>query len=261
MKKKILILFIFLFLINFVVAQPPFQVVDEGGLSILYPQYEYVVQNSTFSLMIHVLNDSTLLTNSTTQCNLDLYNSSGDETLTNMLEWEGDEFELDIASGNFSDLGVHAYYIECNTSTQTGAVSGSLIVNSLGEELNESKALNFNFSMIILLIFFFSALIGLFVFENPSGKLACYWIAHVLFIIGTFSMWQFNEGYAISYIGVAGIFKILFYVSITAMFPMVLLSIVWLFYIHTMNDDIKKFMGRGMDEEEAFQRARKKRKW
>jgi len=58
----------------------------------------------------------------------------------------------------------------------------------------------------------------------------------------------------------AGVWKVMFYVSITAVFPMILLSIAWMFYIHTMNDDIKKMMDRGMDEDEAYSRSKSNRR-
>lgn len=170
-------------------------------------------------------------------------------------------FYYDLNGANTSDLGEYTYCYECGDGTNkaTGCINFEITGN--GKELTDGIATNFNFSMAFLLVFFFLSLIGIFKFENPTGKLACYWVAHVLFVVGTFSVWQFNGGYAIAYTGLAGIFKVLFYVSIIAMFPMVLLSLAWIFYIHVMNDTIKGFMERGMDEQEAHKRAKEKQKW
>ena len=129
-----------------------------------------------------------------------------------------------------------------------------------GIGLTDGASSNFNNAMYFLMTLFVLALIGIFVVDGYIGKFALYWVCHVLFVIGTFSVWQFNYGYTIGYEGMAGIFKILFYTSIIAIFPLVLLSLAWIFYIHTMNDTIKGFMERGMPEDEAHERAKVKRK-
>jgi len=115
-----------------------------------------------------------------------------------------------------------------------GFSENGLFVNGFGEELTEANASMFNYSMMFLMILFVLTLVGLFMVEHYIGKFALYWIAHLLFVIGTFSMWQFNWGYAISYTGLAGIWKVLFYVSTIAVLPMILLSMVWIFYIHAL---------------------------
>lgn len=114
--------------------------------------------------------------------------------------------------------------------------------------------------LFILLFLFIISLIGIFKVEHYIGKFALYWTTHLLFVIWTFSVWKITDGFLYGFIGLAGIFKILFWVSITAMFPMVLLSLAWIFYIHTVNDDMKKMMERGMDEDEAYARAKEKRR-
>jgi len=133
-------------------------------------------------------------------------------------------------------------------------------VNDYGEELTEANASSFNYSMMFLMILFVLTLVGLFMVEHYIGKFALYWIAHLLFVIGTFSMWQFNWGYAISYTGLAGIWKVLFYVSTIAVLPMILLSMVWIFYIHAFNEHFQKLVDKGEDTETAFAMANKKSK-
>ncbi len=76
-----------------------------------------------------------------------------------------------------------------------------------------------------------------------------------MFIAGSFAEWQFLHGYALSSVANEGVFKVLFYVSITSLFPIVLLSIVWMAYYHIMNDTITGFMDKGMDFKDAERRA------
>lgn len=173
----------------------------------------------------------------------------------------GYNYIFDLNENNFTEIGSLSFIVYCNNSLKGGLNSFEVLVNNYGESLTEGVSLSFNFAMIFLMILFVISLIGVFAIDNPAGKFACYWFAHILFVVGTFSVWQFNDGYGISYLGLAGIYKVLFYVSAIAIFPMIILSLAWIFYIHTMNDDIKKMMNRGMDEDEAFDRARRKRKW
>jgi len=108
------------------------------------------------------------------------------------------------------------------------------------------------------MILFVMALVGLFTIDNYIGKLALYWVAHVLFVVGTFSMWQFNWGYTTSYLGMAGFWKVLFYVSTIAVFPMIILSLAWIFYIHLFNEHFQKLIDKGESPETAFNIANKK---
>lgn len=112
--------------------------------------------------------------------------------------------------------------------------------------------------MMFLMILFLLAIVGMVLTENYIGKFTLYWVAHLFFIVGTFSIWQFTQGYAIAYVGLAGIWKVLFYFSIGAVVPMVFLSMAWVFYIHTFNEHFEKLVDKGVDPEEAFKIAKKK---
>jgi len=259
-KKLISFVFVLIFLVPFVFAQPPQTQVNLEGLDIAYPKYQYVSKDVGFTLHTHVFNSSSLVTNETASCFVHIYDHFGNHSAKVDMDWEYPEFEAYINAGNFSENGFHSYIISCNSSTQAGFSSGAFEVNLYGQELTEGNAINFNFAMVFMMVLFVLALIGIFAFQNPSGKLACYFTAHVLFIVGTFSVWQFNEGYAIPYTALGGIYEVMFYVSIIALFPMVLLSIAWMVYIHTMNEDVKRLMDRGFSEEEALDRAKRRRR-
>lgn len=265
MKKIFLVFLISIILLSFISAKSSVDITPTSyGLNIQPTLKDYLRTNTNHEFEIHVFNiTSGYPVMSGISCYMHLYSRNGthiytgeDTTIEHLFDYS---FELD--AGNFSERGEYQAKFQCNNSDSGGAEEIFFFVNDYGEELSDADSSTFNYSMIFLMVLFVMAIIGIFSFENPSGKLACYWIAHLLFIVGTFSVWQFNYGYAIGFVGLAGVWKVLFYVSIISMFPMVLLSIAWMFYIHTMNDDIKKLMDRGMDENEAYERSRKKRKW
>lgn len=264
MNKKLLILiFISVFLFSFISSAPPQETAT--GFYVRSGVANTITLNENYDAHVHVFDYDTGLPIITgISCYLHLYNETGHhicEMEDNTASHDFD-YSFDISSGNFSTIGTRQIIIQCNNSEKGGFFSEEIIVNGYGEQITEGISLNFNFAMIFLMILFVMAIIGLFSFENPSGKLAFYWVAHILFVIGTFSVWQFNEGYGIAYVGLAGIFKVLFYVSATAIFPMVILSMAWIIYYHTMNEHMQKMMDKGMSPEEAFARAKeKKRKW
>ncbi len=264
LKKINLIIFsiIFLFvIIPFVSSAPPQE--NPDGLKIRSGIKDYLKIGNDYDVHIHVFNINDGLPVTDASCYLHLYHSNGTHIIT--LEDDTIDYDFDytfrLDQNNITEKGSHPYIIQCNTSTLGGFISGELIFNNYGEELKEGSAITFNFSMVFLMVLWVLAVIGIFAFDNPVGKWACYFIAHVLFIVGTFSVWQFNEGYAIAYTGLASMFKVFFYVSTFALFPIVILAISWMVYYHTLNDTIKSLIERGMDEKEAQERARREHKW
>jgi len=262
--KKILILFFAVLIISLINAQPPLTVIFTGdeGLSVQATTLPYIKVGTPFDIMVHVFNETTgyLLFSPAVSCTAHLQDLNGSFLDKQQAEAHEEYFKVSYDETNITIRGLYGYSIHCNSSNVGGSLTSYFEANGYGAELSEGTAITFNFAMIFMMILFVLSLIGIFVFENPTGKLACYWISHLFFVIGTFSVWQFNYGYGVSYLGLAGIYKILFYVSIIAVFPMVLLSLAWIFYIHTMNDDIKKLMDRGMDEDEAVSRAKSNRR-
>lgn len=266
MYKKLTLLFLLtLFLIPFISSAPPQQ--TENGYQIRTAIPSYLKQSTYFDAHAHVflVSDGTYVTDAT--CYLHLYNKNGTHIYTGIDNVVSNNFDYgwDIDGGNFSEIGTHTYIIQCNGTVGVddfgGFVAGEFYVNGFGEGINEGTSLNFNYAMIFLLALFILVVVGIFTIEHYIAKFALYWIAHILFVVGTFSVWQFNIGYGMAYMGLAGIFKVLFYVGIIAVLPMMIMSMVWIFYIHTVNEDMKRWMEKGMPEVEAQRRAKNRRRY
>ena len=168
------------------------------------------------------------------------------------------DYAFTFSGTNFTGRGEYQLKVQCNDSTLGGGEEIFFWVNDYGEELTEANASSFNFSMMFLMILFLLAVVGLYVSDHYIVKFALYWVCHVLFIVGTFSVWQFNQGYALSYFGLAGVWKVLFYVSTISVFPMLILSLAWIFYIHTFNEHFQKLIDKGGNTEDAFRIAKRK---
>jgi hypothetical protein len=191
-------------------------------------------------------------------CNISTMNMPNGTSITIDQEMgvSANTFSATINAGNFSILGVHCFNIECDDGY--GDVCRDVTNN--GELANGSKiALSVVF-IIILLIFFGISLVGLFKTEDYKGKFTLYWVCHLLSIGITFIIWQTAGNYLSMDGGIAGMFKIFFYFFSYSAFPMILLSLAWIFYIHTFNEHFEKLIDKGEDPETAFKLTKRKRK-
>ena len=132
------------------------------ALEIAYPKYDYVPQSQPFELKIHVINNTDQKTNLSTTCFIDLYNAMGEETAHSFLSYHPNgDWEVDISAGNFSMLGINAFYIQCNSSNEIGFANGVFEVTPSGsvDDLTTSSRTTLIFIFIVagylLLIFAF----------------------------------------------------------------------------------------------------------
>jgi len=261
---SMILMFCLITMISMVSAVPPVQstIVAEDGLEIEVPIVNYLQQDADYTFRFRVYNASNnaFLNKAEVNCSMGIVNKHGDYIFQKPdVDATGYKFAVVVSGGNFTELGSYHQGINCyHLETGVGGVKTQAFeVNGFGEQLDTAHSLKFNSAMLFIMILWLCSLFGIFYVDDYKGKFALYWICHVLFVVETFCMWQFNAGYTTTFMGMVGIWKILFYVSTIAMFPMVLLSIAWIFYIHTMNDTIKGFMDRGMDENVAIRRASK----
>ena len=262
-KKYFLILMFGIFFISFISAVPPVttEFIGDNNLVIEANVFEYYKINEGASVHIYVFNKSTgeMLDDTTTTCDVELTNSNGTIVLEGIPTFIDDHWYMSRPSTTITERGKYALLIHCNTSAIDGYKSAFFEANGFGEGLDTAHSFKFNSAMFFMLILFLCALIGLFTIENYIGKLALYWVCHVLFVVGTFSMWQFNWGYTTTFMGMAGVWKVMFYTSTFAVLPMIILSISWIVYIHTFNEHFQKLVDKGEDTETAFKMASKKR--
>ncbi len=273
MHKKIFILFLFCILLIGIVSvsvsavKPTQQGADvflQGydieftGISV-YKNGEYI----EFTSHVYNISDGLELDGSTTVCKFDLLDNRGSHIL-NEVEMTyvvaDSDWELNVTGGNFTRNGEYCHLIHCNSTDFGGFEESCFLVNNYGLELTEAENSLFKGGMFLLVIFLVGSLVCLYKFEHYIAKFVFYWISHLLIILISFSVWQFTDGYALGYVGIAGIFRIIFYFFSIAVFPMVLSSIAWIVYIHAFNDHFQKLVDKGEDPETAFAMTKKKRK-
>jgi hypothetical protein len=192
-KLTLIFVTIFLALAFCVSAQPHFAEPQIGqateGLIIEYPQYKYIKQGQNFTLHTHVIDglNGTIITNETTYCFLHLYDKFGRHILQENMSFSdnGVEFELYISEGNFTDLGLYAYIIQCNGTQGGGFDAGNFEVTDTGNpKINKGDS---NSTVIFFMIFL---IIGLFLLPLKIGNftkniVTDFIIKRMFWIIGT----------------------------------------------------------------------------
>ena len=261
--------FLFLIVISIVGAVPPVQttIQTNDGLTIEDTQINWLKLDTyhNFRFRVYNMTNGEFLNDDDVNCSMGIINSLGEVIFQELdITSTGWVFSANVSEGNFTKLGTYHKGINCISEDGTvgGVSTRSFEINGFGEGLDTAHSIKFNSSMLFILLLFLIALIGLFMIESYIGKFALYWVVHILFVVGTFCLWQFNLGYTTSFLGLVAVWKILFYVSIIAVFPMIILSLGWIFYIHTFNEHFDKIIRNGGNSEDAFRIAnRKSRSW
>jgi hypothetical protein len=130
---------------------------SNAGLTIVYPKYEYVQQNNSFNLTIHVHNNSNGANVTTATCFLQVKDSTGQVGLFSQLISTTNGYNLFIQSGNFTRAGISSFYIPCYVGTDLGGFAdGVFFVTPLGDELTTPKAILYSFLIFIFLLLNFT---------------------------------------------------------------------------------------------------------
>jgi len=265
-KLKIALIFVILIVVimPMVSAKPPVttEFVGDRNLVIEANAMPYYKINEGASIFIHVFNKSNgvQLTGADVSCEVELTDGNGTLLLAGNPTYIDDYWFMSRPANIITERGKYAVMIHCNSSALAGFKTFFFQANGFGDELDIAHSIKFNSAMLLMMILFLLALGGIMGIDNPIGKFTCYWISHILFIVGTFSMWQFNEGYTIQYLGMAGAWKVMFYFSIIAFFPMIILSIAGMIIYYATDKKVMNLIEKGMPEEEARRRQGRKYK-
>ena len=175
MRKKVLPIFIFLFVIlslSLVVAQPPFEALDTtDGLAIEVPITDYLQQYQDFKFHVHVQNSSNGVpmysSNGEEECFLHLYNTTGSHLVESEMGADGNgvDYDLRVLGGNFSVPGQYAVVIWCNNSFQGDFLEFPIMVTPTGEE--QKSILNNPVVLILLILAVTLVIIGVY-FRVPA---------------------------------------------------------------------------------------------
>ena len=264
-KKLGFMCLIVLFAMILVSAQPPFQTSEtETGLIIVFPKFVTITYQEDFEVNAHIFNktNGALLDNTTTDCYFHGYSSNGSHFSISKMQFNKttEDFNYIIPSSLLGE-GQGYYILQCNSSSEGGFASAGFDITESGIEMTTSRSLIQLGLTSLLIMFLFMSLIFLFNVENYIAKFILYWISHLLFVAIFFICWQIGIEHLIQSVAITELFRILFFITIIAIVPMIILSFAWVIYIHAYNEHFQKLIDKGEDPETAFAIANKKKGW
>jgi len=255
-------LFISLFFISFASAKPPVttEFVGDSNLVVEANVFEYYPINEGATVFIHVFNKSNgvMLDDAEVDCDVELTSKNGSLVFSGVPTFSDHHWVMTRPSTVVTERGKYALIIHCNSTSIDGYKTFFFEANEFGEGLDIAHSFKFNSAMFFMLVLFMMAIAGLIFSEHYIAKFAFYWVAHLIFIAGNFCIWQFNIGYTTTFTGMASVWKIMFYLGVWSVLPMVILSMAWILYLHAYNENFEKVIKNGGNTEEAFRIADKK---
>lgn len=168
----------------------------------------------------------------------------------------GDDYNASVTYSNVR--GQYLVYGHCD---ENGEKVSWRYDYYIGEELNQGTSTFYGIMLAILGVFFVMSLIGLFNTENPNGRLAFYWVSHILFIAIIFLAWDLSAEFLTQPNFIIGFFRIMFWISIISVIPMFFLSFFWIIKMHLLTKEVQRLMDRGFDPDEAYSKAMGGKAW
>lgn len=262
-KKLFLIFGMFLLIVMpLVSAVPPLttEFVGNEGLDVEANFQDYYRINEGAELHIFVFNISNgnKVISPDVTCAVELTNRNGTVMMEGMATPDADHFHMSRNASIITEAGSYAVTIICNTTTIAGYKTAFFEASEGGVAITNGKTTLIIGLLAILVLFLFISLYAMFNIEDYKGKFALYWVSHLLFILITFIGWQVGVEGFLEAVALTGVFKIMFWVSIVAVVPMVFLSIAWIVYLHAFNEHFQKLVDKGNDTESAFKMAKRK---
>lgn len=162
--KYILFLLLTIFISFSVMAVNPHTLIDStaqsgGGIIIRYITVPELISADALGFHFHVFNSSGyILTNTTADCNIHIYNNSNTQILKQNAVFDGGVFEINLGSNITNRVGTYNYIFTCNSTNEAGFVGHYFNIVDMettetvsGEVLSVMILLPFIFGLMLLI--------------------------------------------------------------------------------------------------------------
>lgn len=223
----------------------------------------FIFQTSEeLNLKIPVIDENNLPADDTTACQISI-NRPDDTALindANMSFFGGGYFNITLNTSQTSMNGEHAVTMCCQNGAN-GCSTFPIEFTPNGERPNPAKSYLYLGLFIALVFFLALAIYGVVTVENLWGRFSLFWVAWLFLIAVTFVAWNLSQDFLTGAPFIASMFRIVFWVVMGASFPLVLVSIAWVVYTHTVTKEMRNMMEKGMSPEEAYERSTRRRSY
>jgi hypothetical protein len=157
--------------------------------------------------------------------------------------------------------GEYSAVVSCNGTTND-YTSFTYLISPNGLDPDKTNS-GFYIGLMAVLIIIEGFLIwGVFKVKNEIAKWFLINFGYAFLVAITYVGWSMATDFLTSAPFISSMLKIIFYILMILLFPLILCSIIWLIYRTIMIKEIKQMMESGVPEDEAFERMRKgKHRW
>lgn len=235
-RYKFLLMFLFVFSLTMIVAQPVYEQNTDVTLSVPCTINGAVCGGSA-TCVGTVLDPDDIV----------LYN---EESMTQ----DGAVFELNITDDDTAKNGEYRFSISCSQGGRSSYKNLVFHVSPNGELVTTGKGILYGGLIFILVILFILSLYGGHSSEGIVGKSAFWLVAYLLLIGITFVGWNLGMDYLTSAPFIASFLRIIFLVLLWALLPVILFLTFYTMWMMKNIDAIQNMIDKGMPVDEAYER-------
>lgn len=193
-------------------------------------------------------------------CRTTIINPDGDVLINNFNMSRNDAvFEVNLSSNQTSTLGEYDFNVVCSDNGNSVSRFLSFHVTPNGEMPTTASGILYIGLLVLLLIMFGFIIYGFIISKTLPVKFLLFHLGYLMFISILFIAWNMSENYFMSVTFITAFFRIAWWVSFIAYFPLILTSFIWVGYMMITIKEIDNMMERGVPEDEAWARKMKKR--
>jgi len=253
--KSIYLSIVFLLILMPVFADKPVQTLPTGeSMFIFYPKTQYYPYGQEIELSFNVLNSSYHeLTGDDVSCFLWVERSDGSKLLNGVPLNYSSYFYYILNETQTSHRGHHNYYLRCNNSLETGAVSTGYEINGAGEEPLLSTILSYLAFFSIILFGLVISVTTLFSSKKFIPQFISANFMWYLLLLFTWMLWNFSYNFFVSFTPLIDISRIIFLLFSFGSIPFFVLSVVMLFVYVLSNKTFQQMAESGFSANEIKQ--------
>jgi len=228
------------------------------SMSLVSAETEIIPLNETISLRFICTLDDAIPSGSTTY-NISVSYSNGTAFIDNKATTPLGNGAFSYST-RFTETGLYKVQMFCVDGTSSFSDEGFYDVTPNGQQATIGTSIFYVGLLLILVIFLIGTVVIFMETSNLLAKVGMFGLGYLLLIAITFISWNMAGDFLTSSPFLISMLRILFFVLIIGLFPLVLGGFVWYFLMLFKIKEIDRLMTKGFSFEDAERRTGRKYK-
>jgi hypothetical protein len=161
---------------------------------------------------------------------------------------------------SFNQTGMHRVQMFCYDGTYSFSDEGYYDVTPNGQTATIGTGVFYIGLLVILVIFLIGCVVFFMNFDNLLARVGMIGLGYLLLIAISFVAWNMAKDFLTSSPFLIEMFWVIFLVLIIGLFPLLIGGFAWYLIMLFQIKEINNLMEHGMDEQEAHERVKRKKK-